>query len=81
MRTLLKTDMNLNEVRPGQNFIIKFIPEDIELRLCSLGLRVGDIVSCISRNFRGPVVLRKKNSFSQLAINHNFAQSIAVNVK
>ncbi len=81
MRTVLKNDMNLSQVKPGQDFTIKFIPEDIELRLCSLGLRVGDMVACISRNFRGPVVLRKKNSYSQLAINYNFAQSISVNVK
>lgn len=80
MRMVLKSDMNLNQVKPGQSFTIEFIPEDIELRLCSLGLKVGDKVACISRNFRGPVVLRKKNSFSQLAINHNFARSISVNV-
>lgn len=73
--------MNLSQVRPGQDFIIQFIPENLELRLFSLGLKVGDAVACTSRNYKGPVVLRKKNSCNQLAINHNFAQSITVNVK
>ena len=70
--------MNLSEVKPGQKIKIKSVPEAIELRLHSLGIKVGDFVACISRNFLGPVVLQKQKNFNQIAINHSYASSISV---
>ncbi len=73
--------MNLNQVKAGQNIKIDFIPEDLELRLFSLGLKAGDTAECIARSYLGPVVLRKKHAFNQVAITHKFAENIAVTLK
>ncbi len=73
--------MNLNQVKPGQSIKIDFIPEDLEIRLFSLGIKTGDIAECISRSYCGPVVLRKDRAFNQVAITHRFAESISVTVK
>ena len=43
--------MNLNQVKPGQSIKIDFIPEDLELRLFSLGIKAGDSAECISRSY------------------------------
>lgn len=73
--------MNLNKVKTGQNIKIDFIPEDLALRLFSLGIKEGDTAECISRSYHGPVVLRKSHAFNQVAITHKFAESISVTVK
>jgi|688.fasta_scaffold01462_18 Fe2+ transport system protein FeoA len=73
--------MNLNQVKPGQSIKIDFIPEDLELRLFSLGIKAGDSAECISRSYYGPVVLRKDRAFNQVAITHRLAENISVTVK
>jgi Fe2+ transport system protein FeoA len=73
--------MNLSQVKPGQSIKIDYIPEGLELRLFSLGIKAGDSAECISRSYYGPVVLRKDHAFNQVAITHKFAESISVTVK
>jgi len=73
--------MNLSKIKKGQSVKIDSIPENLALRLFSLGIREGDTAECISRTYLGPVVLRKAHAFNQVAINHKFAETIAVTVK
>lgn len=68
----------LNKARTGEKLIVKSLEagKQMQLRISSLGLRVGDEVEVVSSGFGGQVVIAAKES--RLVIGNGMAQKIWV---
>lgn len=73
---LNNTHVNLNQVKSGDKFILKFIPTSIKAELIRMGLCEGDKIECLVKIPAGPVVLIK--DLQEIAIGNNYAKEIQI---
>lgn len=66
----------LNQVKVGENFKCVEIPSSIKAELIRLGICEGNILSCVSKIPKGPIVIRK--DLGEIAIGNNYSRQIKV---